>query len=56
MQMRLLKEYNPPENLRRRRAASVAEGVDVWTAMLEGGLWAVDARSGRYGLVRDPDP
>ena len=56
LQLRYMKDYNPPEVLARNRITSLAMGIDVMTALVERGLWAVDPRVNGYELVRDPDP
>lgn len=56
LQYRALKDYNRPADRHRRRIGSIAEAFDVWTSLLDRGLWAVDPRSDAYDLTRDPDP
>lgn len=56
LQKRYLKDYNPPDVLARNRIGSIAEGIQVMTALIERGLWAVDPRVNAFELLRDPDP
>lgn len=38
---RYTSDYNPAQELERRSVPSVARGVEVWTALLERGIWRV---------------
>lgn len=49
----LLGDYNEPGTLADRRVASVADGLDVWTAWLERGIWGL--REGSWQMTRDRD-
>lgn len=57
-----LKDYNPPEELARQTVPSVARGVEVWTALIERGIWRVvksgDVATfdGRDYVLRDVHP
>lgn len=38
---RYTSDYNPPEELERCSVPSVTRGIEVWTALLERGIWTV---------------
>jgi cell wall assembly regulator SMI1 len=55
MILRYNADYNSADDLRRRRIF-VTDGIEVLTALVERGIWAVDPRTGGYDFTRDPDP
>jgi cell wall assembly regulator SMI1 len=56
LQLRYMKDYNPPEVLARNRIGSIDWGIDVMTALVERGIWALNPQFIGYGFVRDADP
>ncbi|HET7488077.1 MAG TPA: hypothetical protein VFJ85_09120 [Acidimicrobiales bacterium] len=49
-------EYNPPAALAAQRVSSVPEALAVWAAVLDSGLWGVDATLNQYIWLAEPVP